>query len=180
MNTTIGNGGFSRALLLGEDYEDEVISLADNFGPFKPLLESEREMENQEETHGANNQIDGELAPLLEDGFEFPKDTSLLNYTPPYMDVFNSVLLLDEKHEGKLASVDNVFGSFESEMLLESQGVMDSDGEHNIPHPIQEKLAVRTEDEKNIGVGTIHQEFQPFQQRLLSKLEGDEDQHRIG
>jgi hypothetical protein len=179
MNTTVGEGAFSGALLSGEKYEDEVISLADNFGPFKPLLESEGKIENLEVEHGTGNQIGGELAPHSKDGFEFIVGASLVDCTLPNMGVFDSVLLLDEMHEGKLVSVDSVFGSFESDMLLESQGVMDNNSEHKTGHPIQDKLVVCTEDEKSVRVATIHQGFRPFEPILLSGSEGDEDHHRI-
>lgn len=75
------------------------------------------------------------------------------------MGVFDSVLLLDEKHKGKLVSLDSVFGSFESDMLLEFQGVMDNNSKLKTGHLVQNKLVVCTEDEKGVGVATIHQGF---------------------
>lgn len=183
MNTTVEEGAFTGALQLDEEHKDEVISLADNCGPFEPLFESEEETENLEAKHGTGDRLGGELAPHSEDGFGFIVGASPVDCTPPYMGVFDSVLLSDEKHEGKIASLDSVFGSFESDMLLEVRGEMGNDNEQKTRHPVPDKLALRTADGKGVGVATTRRRCRSAEPILLSESEGEmdnKDQYRIG
>jgi hypothetical protein len=138
MNTMVKEGLFSRVMFLNEMHGDVVISLADNCGPFGPILlsESEGEMDSEDE-HKSGHEVESDVSPHTGDGKGVWVD--MPNRRPPCMGVFSEVMLLDEKYGDDVISLAGDFGPFEPFTELESGGEMDGQDKQRIGYEVQQE-----------------------------------------